>query len=160
MYVGAALAFMSDHAGQGCRGDSGLPLHRQRMSWHTLPASSPPCERTGMADEAEADELAEETQQVIEALKQVTKIEDPVARAAAISEVLAYVDRHAPAWREDRRKVVLGLRSQKVSYRRIAKMIKVSLGTVQSIERGHAGAWGTKPRTKAKAKTEIEPQGD
>jgi DNA-directed RNA polymerase specialized sigma24 family protein len=103
-----------------------------------------------MADEAEADELAEETQQVIEALKQVTKIEDPVARAAAISEVLAYVDEHAPEWRENRREVVLDLRSKEVSYRRIAKMIKVSLGTVQSIERGHAGAWGTKPRTKAK----------
>lgn len=98
-----------------------------------------------MTDEGE---LAEETQRVIDALRQVTEIEDPVARAAAISEVLTYVDKHAPAWRTDRREVVLALRAEKTSYRKIAAMIKVSLGTVQSIERGHAGAWRTKPRTK------------
>ncbi|MER6367354.1 hypothetical protein ABT255_03060 [Streptomyces mirabilis] len=102
-----------------------------------------------MADEA--DELAEETKTVIEALKAMTEIEDEVARAAAISEVLTYVDKHAPDWRDKRREVVLNLRAQNTSYRTIAKMIKVSLGTVQSIERGHAGAWGTKPRKKPAA---------
>ncbi|MFD0209165.1 hypothetical protein ACFVH9_08505 [Streptomyces hirsutus] len=108
-----------------------------------------------MADE----DLAEETQKVIEALKRVTEIEDPVARAAAISEVLRYVDQHEKEWREDRREVVLGLRAAKTSYRKIASMIKVSLGTVQSIERGHAGAWKTKPRTKPAAQEE-QPSGE
>ncbi|MDX3069167.1 hypothetical protein PV518_44735 [Streptomyces sp. ND04-05B] len=97
-----------------------------------------------------ADELAEETQKVIEALKGIEEIEDPVARAAAISEVLKYVEKREPKWRELRRAVVLNLRAENVSYRRIASMIKVSLGTVQSIERGHAGAWRTKARTKPK----------
>ncbi|MFJ8852332.1 hypothetical protein [Streptomyces sp. NPDC102437] len=108
-----------------------------------------------------ADELAEETQKVIEALKQVLEIEDPVARAAAISEVLTYVDKNAPKWREERRDVVLALRAQEppTPYRKIAGMIKVSLGTVQSIERGHAGAWRTKPRTKPAAETE-RPSGE
>lgn len=125
------------------------------MACHTIEASGPPCEGTGMADEP-----AEETQKVIEALEQVTKIKDPVARAAAISEVLAYVDKHAPDWRKERRKVVLQLRADKVAYRKIATMIKVSLGTVQSIERGHAGAWRTKPRTKPAANTDEAGSGE
>lgn len=95
-----------------------------------------------------ADEMAEETQRVIESLKQMESMKDPVAQAAAISEVLKYVEKRAPKWREMRRKVVLDLRSEKVSYRQIAALIRTSLGTVQSIERGHAGAWGTKPRKK------------
>lgn len=106
-----------------------------------------------------ADGFAEETQKVIEALEQVTEIEDPVARAAAISEVLTYIDKHSPDWRDKRRKVVLDLRAQKVSYRKIAALIKVSLGTVQSIERGHAGAWGTKARKKPAAEEE-QPSGE
>ncbi|MGW2074932.1 hypothetical protein ACWCPK_42050 [Streptomyces sp. NPDC001953] len=101
-----------------------------------------------------ADGLAEETQKVIEALERVTEIGDPVARAAAISEVLTYIDKHSQDWREKRREVVLNLRAEKVSYRKIAAMIKVSLGTVQSIERGHAGAWGTKARKKPAAEDE------
>ncbi|MFD3609005.1 hypothetical protein ACFWXA_13190 [Streptomyces atroolivaceus] len=101
-----------------------------------------------------ADEMAEETQTVIDSLKAMESIEDPVARAAAISEVLKYVEKRSPAWRDMRRKVVLDLRADKISYRKIASMIRTSLGTVQSIERGHAGAWGTKPRTKPDADKE------
>ncbi|MFE2424978.1 hypothetical protein [Streptomyces hokutonensis] len=95
-----------------------------------------------------ADELAEETQKVIDALEAIERIADPVARAAAISDVLKYVEKSEPRWRDLRRDVVLNLRSDSVPYRRIAAMIHTSLGTVQSIERGHAGAWRTKPRTK------------
>ncbi|MFD5788631.1 hypothetical protein ACFWH1_18660 [Streptomyces sp. NPDC127037] len=101
-----------------------------------------------------ADEMAEETQTVIDSLKAMEAMEDPVARAAAISEVLKYVDERSSDWRDMRRAVVLDLRAEKVSYRKIAVMIRTSLGTVQSIERGHAGAWGTKPRTKPGADKE------
>ncbi|MEU7398426.1 hypothetical protein ACWDN6_30000 [Streptomyces albogriseolus] len=73
-------------------------------------------------------------------MQTVEHIEDPVARAAAVSEVLRYVEKLEPKWRDLRRQAVLDLRASKVPYRRIADMIKVSLGTVQSIERGHAGA--------------------
>lgn len=79
-------------------------------------------------------------EQVADALQTVEHIEDPVARAAAVSEVLRYVEKLEPKWRDLRRQAVLDLRASKVPYRRIADMIKVSLGTVQSIERGHAGA--------------------
>lgn len=95
-----------------------------------------------------ADEMAEETNKVIESLKAMEAIEDPVARAAAISDVLKYVEKRAQPWRDIRSQVVRDLRAKKTPYRKIAAMIRTSLGTVQALERGHAGAWGTKPRTK------------
>jgi DNA-binding transcriptional regulator YiaG len=97
-----------------------------------------------------AEERTEEAQRVIDALENVGQIDDPVKRALAISEVLGYFEENAKEMRELRRQVVLDLRAQKpaVSYRKIAAMLKVSLGTVQNIERGHGSAWGTKPRTK------------
>jgi DNA-directed RNA polymerase specialized sigma24 family protein len=98
-----------------------------------------------------ADDVSEEARKVFDALTEVEAIEDPVERAAAISEVLADHEKRAPHLRNLRREVVLAMRAEGVSYRKIAARLKVSLGTVQSIERGHAGAWGTKPRTKPTA---------
>ncbi|MGP3752185.1 sigma factor-like helix-turn-helix DNA-binding protein [Streptomyces sp. IBSNAI001] len=95
-----------------------------------------------------ADDTTEEAQKVIDALQQLEAIDDPVERAVAISEVLAHHEAHAPKLRELRREAVLSMRADGVSYRKIAARLKVSLGTVQNIERGHAGAWGTKPRSK------------
>lgn len=95
-----------------------------------------------------ADEVTGEAQQVFDALSQVEAIEDPIERAVAISEVLADHEKRAPRLRDLRREAVLAMRADGVSYRRIAARLKVSLGTVQNIERGHAGAWGTKPRAK------------
>lgn len=100
------------------------------------------------------DEPAEETRPVIEALEGISDIPDDVTRARVISEVLRTVERLESGWRTDRRETVLRLRTEEVSYRKIAAMIRVSLGTVQSIERGHAGAWRTKPRAKPKAPEE------
>lgn len=90
---------------------------------------------------------------MIEALKDLEAISDPIARAQAITQVLAYQDERAPELRKLRREAVVQLRSQDppMPYRQIAAKLGVSLGTVQSIERGHAGAWGTKRRTKKKA---------
>lgn len=95
-----------------------------------------------------AEDVTEEARQVIDALKQVEAIADPIARAVAIGEVLRDYEERAPKLRDLRREAVLALRAEKVPYRKIAEMLNVSLGTVQSIERGHAGAWGTKPRRK------------
>lgn len=94
------------------------------------------------------DDVTEEAQKVIDALKQLEQIEDPVRRAVAISEVLKDYEERTPQLRDLRRKTVLQLREEKVSYRKIAAMLKVSLGAVQNIERGHGSAWGTKARAK------------
>lgn len=94
---------------------------------------------------------SEEARRVFTALSDLEAIEDPIDRAVAISEVLADHDKRAPRLRDLRREAVLSMRADGMSYRKIAAKLKVSLGTVQSIERGHAGAWGTKPRTKPKS---------
>lgn len=106
-----------------------------------------------------ADELTEETQKVIESVEALKGITDPVKRAAAISELLKFIEKNEGEWRDDRREVVLALRAQDVPYRKIAAMIKTSLGTVQAIVRGHAGAWRTKPRTMSEA-PQDESDGD
>ncbi|WP_030599384.1 MULTISPECIES: hypothetical protein [Streptomycetaceae] len=97
------------------------------------------------------DNVTVEVQQVRDALSQVKAIADPVERAAAISEVLADFKKASPGLRDDRRETVLGMLADGVSYRKIAARIRTSVGTVQSIERGHAGAWGTKSRRKSDA---------
>ncbi|MFI1535529.1 sigma factor-like helix-turn-helix DNA-binding protein [Streptomyces anandii] len=96
-----------------------------------------------------AREVSEEARKVINALSQVEEIEDPVERAVVISEVLSDFAQREPRLRDLRREAVLLMRADRVSYRQIAAKLRVSLGTVQSIERGHAGAWGTKPRRKS-----------
>lgn len=97
-----------------------------------------------------ADDVTEEAQRVIDALQQVEEIEDPVERAVAISEVLAKYNERAPHLREMQRQAIAAMRAEDppVSYRQIAARLKISLGAVQNIERGHGSAWGTKARKK------------
>lgn len=95
-----------------------------------------------------AEDFTEEAQQVIDALKRIELIEDPVERAVAISEVLADYKERAPQLRELQRQAIEAMRADGVSYRKIADRLKLSLGAVQNIERGHGSAWGTKPRSK------------
>lgn len=106
----------------------------------------PAAEGTGMVE----DEPTEEARRVTDALDQVEAIEDPIDRAIAASEVLADYKERAPRLRELQRKAIETMRAEDppVSYRKIAGRLKISLGAVQNIERGHGGAWGTKPRTK------------
>ena len=94
------------------------------------------------------EKAIEEAQRVFDALAELEAMTDPQARAVAIGQVLADHAKRAPRLREMRRAVVLELREQKVSYRKIAAQLGVSLGTVQDIERGHSGDWGTKSRKK------------
>lgn len=95
-----------------------------------------------------AKDFTEEAQQVIDALRRIEEIEDPVERAVAVSEVLSDYKERAPQLREMQREAIAVLRADKVSYRQIADRLKLSLGAVQNIERGHGSAWGTKSHTK------------
>jgi DNA-directed RNA polymerase specialized sigma24 family protein len=94
------------------------------------------------------DDVTEEARRVIDALDQVGEMEDPIERAVAASEVLADYKERAPQLRELQRQAIEVMRSQGVSYRKIAARLKISLGAVQNIERGHGSAWGTKSRAK------------
>ena len=93
---------------------------------------------------------------MFDALAQIEAMTDPTARAIAISQVLADHAERGPRLRDLRRQVVLDLRAQKVPYRKIAAQLGISLGTVQDIERGHSGAWGTKARKKPESELAAE----
>lgn len=111
-----------------------------------LSASGPPYGRTGMADE-----ITEEARRVKDALDQIEEIDDPIERAVASGEVLADYKKRAPALREFQRLAIEAMRAEQppVPYRKIAARLRLPLGVVQNIERGHGSAWGTKPRKKA-----------
>lgn len=91
------------------------------------------------------DSIPEEVQRVFTALDGVAQMPDPIARAQAISRVLKDQTERNKKFYELRRQVVLDLREQKVSYRKIAATLGVSLGTVQDIERG-SGRWSARPK--------------
>lgn len=95
-----------------------------------------------------AEDETKEARGVSDALKRVEEIDDPIQRAVAISEVLRDYETRAPKLRDLRREAVLAMRAEGVSYRKIAAKLKVSLGAVQNIERGHGSGWGTKSRAK------------
>lgn len=97
-----------------------------------------------------AEDVTEEAQKVIDALKRIEEMEDPVERAVAVSEVLADYKERAPELREMQRQAIEVMRAEDppVPYRKIAARLKLPLGVVQNIERGHGSAWGTKPRKK------------
>ena len=84
---------------------------------------------------------------MVDAVNAVRAIEDPVRRARAISDLLKAQTASDPELREERRKIVLDMRAEKVSFRKIAAELDVSVGTVQDIVRGHSGPWGSRPKT-------------
>ncbi|WP_343236692.1 helix-turn-helix domain-containing protein [Streptomyces griseus] len=94
--------------------------------------------------------VTEEAQRVIDAMDAVEAMPDPRARARAIGEVMADQAERGKRWRELRRQVVLDMRAEQppVSYRKIAAALKVSLATVQDIERGYTGSGRDRPRAK------------
>lgn len=83
---------------------------------------------------------------MVDAVNAVRAIEDPVRRARAISDLLKAQTASDPELREERRKIVLSMRAEKVSFRKIAAELDVSVGTVQDIVRGHSGPWGSRPK--------------
>lgn len=90
--------------------------------------------------------IGPEAQRVIDALDALEEIEDPRARTVAFSHVSAEQARRAPAFREQRRQLISEYRTQGVSYRKVATLLGVSLGTVQDIERGYTGSGKNRPR--------------
>ncbi|WP_225850658.1 helix-turn-helix domain-containing protein [Streptomyces sp. HPF1205] len=94
-----------------------------------------------MAEEEDGEEAA---RRVFEALDAVETMADPIAQARVIGRLLKDQAERNKRFYEKRREVVLALRAQKVSYRKIAAELGVSLGTVQDIERG-AGRWAARP---------------
>jgi DNA-directed RNA polymerase specialized sigma24 family protein len=90
--------------------------------------------------------VIEEVQRVVDAVDAVRTIEDPVRRARAISELLKAQTEKEPELRDERREIVLRMREEQISFRKIAAALDVSLGTVQDIVRGHSGPWGSRPK--------------
>ncbi|GGU13105.1 sigma-70 family RNA polymerase sigma factor [Streptomyces violascens] len=90
--------------------------------------------------------MTDEAEQVIKAMDALEEIADPTERARAISKVLADQTKRTPRLAALRREVVVDLRAQGMSFRKIAAEISVSLGTVQDILRGHSGSWADRPK--------------
>ncbi|MFM9590757.1 helix-turn-helix domain-containing protein [Streptomyces scabiei] len=87
-----------------------------------------------------------EAERVIDALKALKEIEDPTARARAISAFLRAYQPVVSELSELRRAYVKGERDRKVPYRKIAADLSVSPSTVQDIERGYSGSGRDRPR--------------
>ncbi len=83
---------------------------------------------------------------MVDAVNAVRAIEDPVRRARAISDLLKAQTSTEPDLRDERREIVLRMREENISFRKIAAALDVSLGTVQDIVRGHSGPWGARPK--------------
>lgn len=84
---------------------------------------------------------------MVDAVNALRAIEDPVRRARAISDLLKAQTENEPGLRDERREIVLQMRADNVSFRKIAAALNVSVGTVQDIVRGHSGPWGSRPKT-------------
>ena len=96
-----------------------------------------------------ADQQAggEEVRRVFEALDALKAMEDPKARAAAISAFLKEQQKRLGELSRLRRDYVLEQRAAKGPRRVIAEDIGVSQSTVQDIELGYTGSGRTRPPT-------------
>lgn len=97
--------------------------------------------------------MFEEVQRVVDAVNGVRAIEDPRKRARALTELLSEQTKGERTLRAERRQLVLQMRAEKVTFREIAKILGVSVGTVQDIVSGHSGPWARRPK---KTTTEKE----
>lgn len=102
----------------------------------------------------------EEARRVFEALDALAAMEDPAARARAISAFLRQQQSRIKTLSELRREYVLGQRAQKVPYRTLATELGVSLATVQDIERGYSGSGRSRPRTGKAKRAEEDATGE
>lgn len=85
---------------------------------------------------------------MLDALNALKAIEDPMARARAISAFLRVQGPQIKELSELRRDYVMGQRKKKIPHRKIASDIGVSPSTVQDIERGYSGSGRARPRTR------------
>ena len=98
----------------------------------------------------------EEAQRVKEALDAIEAIPDPVARALAMSAAMADQAKRSKRWTEERRQLVLELRAQKMSLRKIATEVGISLGSVQDILRGYSQPWGSRSKQNVETASPTE----
>ena len=96
-----------------------------------------------MADQPDGDD--EEVRRVFDALDDLAAMEDPAARAKAISAFLRQQQPRLRKLSKLRRDYVLEQRAKKVSRRQIAEDIGVSPSTVQDIELGYTGSGRNRP---------------
>jgi DNA invertase Pin-like site-specific DNA recombinase len=99
-------------------------------------------------------ELEEEVRRVLDALDQIEAMEDPVAQARAVAQLLKDQPTRNKRLKQLRDETVRQLRAEGMSFRKIAAEVQVSLGTVQDILRGHTGTWSSRPRKKETADTD------
>jgi hypothetical protein len=99
-------------------------------------------DRKGAAVVEQPDE-EEEVRLVLDVVESLEHIEDPAERALRAGGLLAVWPSQHTRLREIRQAAVVALRAQDVSYRKIAKLLGVSLARVQQIE---AGERGRKPK--------------
>lgn len=98
----------------------------------------------------------EEAQRVSEALDAIEAIPDRMARARAMSKVMAEQAKRNKRWTDERRALVFELRDQEMSLRKIAAEVGVSLGTVQDILRGYSRAWSARPKKAGSEEPTVE----
>lgn len=88
----------------------------------------------------------EEVRQVSEALDAIERIEDREERVRAMSLTMAAQVARNREWVRERRALVLELRDEGVSVRKIAARVGTSATTVQDILRGYTGSGSRRPR--------------
>ena len=91
----------------------------------------------------------EEVRRVSEALDAIEQIADPEERVRAMSQTMAAQVRRNAEWKKLRRDLVLKLKDENVSIRKIAQRIGTSPSTVQDILRGYSGSGTNRPRKRA-----------
>jgi hypothetical protein len=104
---------------------------------------------------ADQDGGSEEVRRVEDLVSGVAAIEDPVDRFKRAGTLLAVWSDQQGKLSTLRQQVVLDLRAQRVSYRKIAALLDVSLVRVQQIEKGLA-AGPNKARRKTAAESAEE----
>ncbi|MGY3199787.1 hypothetical protein [Streptomyces sp. TE5632] len=102
-----------------------------------------------MSDQGEQP-VVEEVTQLVDAIKaavaRLEELDDPASQAEGAGLLLSSWSDEQPALRKLRQNAVRQMRANKVTYRDIAKRLKISVARVQQIE---AGETGRKGRTSA-----------
>lgn len=97
------------------------------------------------------DRISKEAQRVLDALDSLAGIGDPQERALAVGEVMQGWHARSPTLRELRRTAVRELMERdKLSVRKVAAVLELTPGQVQSILSGYSGS-GSARKKKAEA---------
>lgn len=93
------------------------------------------------------DQRSKEAQRVLDALDSLAGIGDPQERALAVSEVMQGWHARSPVLRELRRTAVRELMDRDgLSVRKVAAVLELTPGQVQSILSGYSGSGSARPK--------------